>query len=259
MSAEGGHIVIGLGTGRSGTASLSSLLDRQEGGICFHELNPSCAVFKGNAQPQLNVVCEFRAILAGGDRSRLSVDYSRPASVHTYERLQAMGPVRLIGDIAYYYLNYVEDILRCVPECKFVCIKRDRTATVDSWIKKSSIRRWPSLWLGDRITAMLTRTPFYSEYNYWQDHDGSTYKPDSVWDSTFPKFDAPNKRAAIEMYWDAYYVEAGRLAGSYPGSFRIFAIEDLSDANGQEEILNFIGLGERDRSIGGDVHLHKSE
>ena len=83
------RVVIGLGTGRSGTASLTSLIDRQHGGMCFHEMNPACAVFAGNPQPQLNAVTEFRRILLGGDRRLLTVDYSRPSSVASYERLQA--------------------------------------------------------------------------------------------------------------------------------------------------------------------------
>ena len=74
MGKGNGKIMIGLGSGRSGTASLAALIDGQEGGLCFHEMNPSCAVFSGNARSHLNTINEFRDILSGGNRSRLSID-----------------------------------------------------------------------------------------------------------------------------------------------------------------------------------------
>jgi len=257
-SPAAGRIVIGLGSGRSGTASLASLIDRQPGGLCFHEMKPACAVFHGNPQPHLNTVAEFRRILAGGPRELLSIDYSRPASVDTYRRLQDMPDVTLIGDIAYYYLNYVDDILRAEPGCKFVCTRRDRAQTVASWLKKSAINRWPSLWVADRIKSLLTRTPFYTEYNYWQEHDGSCYKPDPVWDSCFPKLEAETKEEAIGLYWDYYYLEAGRLQRRHPGCFQIFDVEELNEPAGQAKILDFIGIDSGSRVCGEVVHLHRS-
>lgn len=252
------HIVIGLGSGRSGTASLASLIDRQPGGICFHEANPACAVFAGNPQSHLNIVREFRAILHGGDRACLSLDYSRPQSVATYQRLQQLPEVSLLGDIAYYYLNYVETLLAAVPECRFVCIRRDREATIASWLQKSAIQRWPSLWLADRLKALITRTPFHRAYNYWQEHDGSEWRLDPVWDSCFPKFEAASREEAIGLYWDYYYLEADRLQRLLPAAFRVFGIEELSDPGGQERILSFIGIPRASMVCSGEVHLHRS-
>jgi hypothetical protein len=252
------RIVIGLGSGRSGTASLTSLLDRQIGGICFHEMNPSCAVFSGNPQPHLNAILEFQKLLQGGDKSRLSIDYSRPSSVKTYNRLQEMKQVNLIGDIAYYYLNYVEELLQVVPECVFVCIKRDRQQTISSWMKKSAIKRWRSLWLADKLKSWLTRTPFYTEYNYWQVHDGSHWKKDPVWDSCFPKFEAATKEEAIGMYWDHYYQTAEQLQQKHSDRFKIFDVQDLSTPEGQKRILSFIGIGDHQMVYGEGVHLHRS-
>lgn len=258
MSSNDKNIVIGLGTGRSGTASLAALIDRQPGGICFHEMNPAGAIFSGNSQAHLNTLSEFSALVEGGDRSRLSIDYSRPSSVATYQQLQDMPQLNLIGDIAYYYLNYVEDILASAPSCVFVCIRRDRAQTIASWLKKSAIGRWRSLWLADRLKSWLTRTPFYHEYNYWQEHDGTRWKKDPIWDSCFPKFEASSKEEAIGMYWDYYYLEADRLQTAYPEKFRIFEIDQLSDPQGQKKLLEFIGLSETSMSFGEKVHLHQS-
>ena len=253
-----GRIVIGVGSGRSGTASLTSLIDQQPGAICFHEMNPSCAVFEGNPQPQINAVLEFQQILGGGDRSRLTIDYSRQFSVQTYTKLQQIKQVNLIADIAFYYLNYVDELLGAAPECIVICMKRDRESTISSWLKKSAIKRWPSLWLADRLKSWLTRTPFYTEYNFWQVHDGSRWKLDPVWDSCFPKFEADSKREAIGQYWDYYYLEADRLQRKHPERFRIFDVRDLSSDEGQKGILSFLGIAEQRMVCGQEVHLHRS-
>jgi hypothetical protein len=251
-------IVIGLGSGRTGTASLSHMFNSQHGAVCFHELNPTGVVFEGNPQPILNTIREFQNILDGGDKRLLAIDYARPASVKSYTTLQGMQQVRLMGDIAYYYLKYVDDILAINPNVRFVCIKRDKSKTVDSWMQKSSNYRWRSLWLADRLKSLITRTPFHKSRNFWQEHDGSEYQLDPVWDKTFPKFEAASKREAIEKYWDYYYREAEILAQKHPANFRIFDIGMMSNQDGQREILRFVGMDEADMVLKERFHMHKS-
>jgi hypothetical protein len=251
-------IVLGLGSGRTGTASLSHMISSQKGAICFHELNPTGVVFEGNPQPILNTIREFQAILDGGDKRLLALDYTRPASVNKYAELQQAGQVGILGDIAYYYLKYVEDILAVNTRVRFVCIKRDKAQTVGSWMKKSRVERWRSLWLADRLKAIITRMPFHESRNFWQSHDGSVYQPDPVWDKTFPKFEAASKKEAIEKYWDYYYAEAERLAAKHPDYFRIFPVERMSNREGQVEILRFIGVPDQEMVLRDSFHMHRS-
>jgi len=250
-------IVIGLGSGRTGTASLSHMISSQKDGICFHEMNPAGNVFSGNPQPILNTINEYQRILDGGERRLLAIDYSRPASVKKYQELQQMAKVGIIGDIAYYYLSYVDDILRMNRGVRFVCIKRDRQDTIESWLVKASISRWPSLWWADRLKSLITRTPFHKSRNFWQEHDGTEYLQDPVWDSTFPKFDAEDMREAIGKYWDFYYQEAGKLQQRHPGHFRIFPIEAMSSREGQKKILTFIGIPHEQMVLRESFHMHK--
>jgi hypothetical protein len=98
-------IVIGLGTGRSGTASLAGLLKAQSDSLCFHEMNPSVVRFAGTPRPFINTIDEFQAILDGGDPAMLTVDLSRSVSASAYDELSRMQRVRLIGDVAFYYLS----------------------------------------------------------------------------------------------------------------------------------------------------------
>jgi len=250
-------IVIGLGSGRTGTASLSHMLNSQQNAVCFHELNPAGNTFSGNPQPIINTIREFQTILDGGEKNRLAIDYSRPASVATYTEMQKMDSISMMGDIAFYYLTYVDEILAINPSVRFVCIKRDRHETIESWLVKSAINRWPSLWLADKLKSLITRTPFYKAKNYWQEHDGSEYKLDPVWDSVFPNMEAANRREAIGKYWDYYYAEAEKTAELHPDNFRIFPIEAMSNPEGQKGILEFIGIAEDEMVVRDKFHAHE--
>lgn len=258
VSASTGAIVIGLGAGRSGTASLAALLTAQRNALCFHEMNPSCVAFQGTPRPILNAIEEFERILDGCDPAMLTVDLSREVSALAYARLRAMQRVDLIGDVAFYYLGYIRLIAAASHRARFVCLKRDRESNIRSWMRKAAIVRWPSKIVADRLSAAITRTHYYRSRNHWMEHDGSHWEKDPVWDKCFPKFGAPNLQTAIGMYWDYYYAEAERLECELPGRFLMVATEELGDAAVQRRMLEFCGIPAGKQKLM-DVHLHRSE
>lgn len=249
-------IVIGLGTGRSGTASLAKLLNAQKDALCFHEMNPSCVRFYGTPRPILTSIDDFQAILNGGDPSLLTVDLGRGVAAKAYDELCTMQHVRIIGDIAFYYLSYVEAIAERNPNVRFICLKRDKAATVKSWLRKSEIERWPSKRLADRLGALITREPFQTSRNFWMAHDGTQWRLDPIWDKCFPNFPGPTRQMAIGQYWDYYYEEAEKLAAKYPQIFRIVPSEDINIQAHQAELLDFCGIAESDR-VFTDAHIHR--
>ena len=251
-------IVVGLGTGRSGTTSLAHLLGKQPETLIFHEMNPSVMRFDGTPAPVLNSIREFEAILAGGDPSALTVDLGRPPSASSYDALCKMPKVSLIGDIAFYYLNYVDDIAAASNNVRFVCLKRDRSATIKSWQKKARINRWRSKWLADKLSSILQRTPFHTSKNFWMDHDGSKWLLDPVWDKCFPSFEADTMEEAIGKYYDFYYDEAEKYQLKYPDIFRMFPIEDLNTEEGKNCIMDFCGFAQKSRDLA-DVWIHRIE
>ncbi|MEO0411613.1 MAG: sulfotransferase [Pseudomonadota bacterium] len=251
-------IIIGLGTGRSGTASLAKLLNAQSDAICFHEMNPSCMRWEGTPRPAVNMVEEFGAILDGGPTQRLTVDLSRPPAAEAYEQLKKMPRARMLGDIAFYYLTYVDDLLAASDRVRFICLKRDRTQTVTSWMTKSGLPRWPSKAIGERISAAITREPYHDSRNFWMEHDGTKWALDPVWDKLYPKFTGPTKREAVEQYWDFYYAEAEKIEARLPKVFRIVRTEDLDDRDFQSELLTFCGVSDSDK-VHTDAHIHKSK
>lgn len=250
-------IVIGLGTGRSGTASLARLLSAQKDALCFHEMNPSAVRFFGTPRPFINAIDEFQAILDGGDRSMLTVDLSRKVAARAYDALCQMSRVRLIGDIAFYYLSYVEAIAHHNQNVCFLCLRRNREETIRSWMVKSMIERWPSKRFADRLSSVITREHYHESHNFWMEHDGTAWETDPVWDKCFPKFEARSKRDAIAMYWDYYYERAEQLRSSHRSVFHIVDTERLSDATFQDELLGYCGVPEEDRVLL-DVHIHRS-
>jgi hypothetical protein len=249
-------IVIGIGSGRSGTASLAKLLNAQKDAVCFHEMNPSCVRFSGTPRPILNGIDEFQAILNGGDPKMLTVDFGRAVAAKAYDQLCRMRRVRLIGDIAFYYLTYVEQIIERNPNVRFICLKRDRTETVESWLNKSLIPRWRSKRIADRVAALITRQPYYESHNHWMEHDGTVWQHDPIWDKCFPKFPGPTKRQAIEQYWDYYYEQAEKLAARHPRAIRIVRTETLNDPDVQRELLAYCGVPASDM-VFTDAHIHK--
>jgi hypothetical protein len=251
-------IVIGLGTGRSGTASLAKLLNAQHDALCFHEMNPSAVRFAGTPRPILNGIDEYQRILDGGDPSMVTVDLSRRVSAEAYDSLRRMKRVKLIGDIALYYLTYVEAIARHNPNVRFICLRRDVDSTVRSWMKKTQIRRWPSASVADRIHSVITRQPYYESSNFWMEHDGTKWLKDPVWDKCFPKMEAASKTDAIRKYCEYYYAEAERIEAKLGERFKFVETNQLDDRSYQPELLRFVGVRDADQVLT-DAHIHQSD
>jgi Sulfotransferase family len=240
-------IVIGFGTGRSGTTSLAELLAAQKNAHCFHELNPACVRFSGTPRPIINTIDEFRRIEEGGDPSELTVDFTRRDSTRSYEQLCRKSGLRLIGDVAFYYLSYVLAIAQHNPDVLFLCLRRDIDDTVQSWIEKSRIVRWPSRYVADRLSSLIVRTPFHRSSNYWMNHDGRVWEPDPMWDKCFPKFDVKSKREAIRKYCEYYYREVEALEIRLRPRFRFVETRLLSERSYQADVLGFLGIEPEDR------------
>lgn len=250
-------VVIGLGSGRSGTASLAKLLNTQKNALCFHEMNPSCVRHDGTPQPILTGVKDMHAITLGGDHTALTVDLSRAVAAKEYDLLQEMDAVSLLGDIAHYYLSYVEAIIALNLPVKFICLKRDRHKTIKSWLNKTTAQPWKSKRLANAISSLITREPNLLQRNPWMKHDGSRYAIDPVWDKCFPKFPGPSREDAAGQYYDYYYDTAEALANKHEDCFWMIETEKLDDPTFQTKLLNFCGIDAVDH-VHTDAHIHKS-
>ncbi|MEE8342809.1 MAG: hypothetical protein V3R51_03310 [Gammaproteobacteria bacterium] len=194
------QVVVGMGTGRCGTASLCALLNQQPGTSITHEQYP---LLPWQLSPR---------ILA----KKLSQISRRRADI--------------VGDIANSWLPYVAAVLQQVPSAKFICLERDRAATVQSFIAKMKGRK-----------------------NHWLEHDGRKWKRDHRRDPCFPKYDTLDMEEAIGLYWDDYYQQVNFLCEKFPRNVRKWRTEQALDSEqGVEEILSFIGVDKADqkRTVG---------
>lgn len=190
-------IIIGLGTGRCGTLSLSHLL---------------------NIQPNADVTHERKPILPW--------KFDRTLIQQKIESLLESDRA-IVGDVALYYLPYVPFIAKNYDNVDFICLKRDKTETIESffnWVKGN---------------------PWSKESDLF---DENTYFFDS-----YPKYDTSDKKAAISQYWDEYYQLAEEYEKRY-NFFKVFNTQDLNTQSGVTSILEFLEI--QDSIIEISIKLH---
>lgn len=208
------RLVIGLGTGRCGTVSLARLLSEQDGAAVLHEGADRCggAIVCSAGKPVSDRITGHLPWIVDENRCRRRID------------LLLHLPARLVGDTAFYYLPYVDCIASLAPlPVVFVCLRRDREQTVESFLAHTEGR------------------------NHWAAHHGARWRRDDTWDHAFPSYHGDDKREQLYRYWDEYYHEAGRWCERL-ANFEIFDTDELDTARGVERLFDFVGIGGASRS-----------
>lgn len=186
-------IVFGVGTGRCGTVSLCELLNNQIGANFTHE-----------------------------DKQELPWKFSREIIDRKLQDISSREG-KYVGDVAFYYLPYVEHILEKYPEAKFLYLERSKDEVVRSYLRKTWRR------------------------NHWVNHRGIIWRKDPKWDKCFPNFNKFRKRAAIRSYWEYYHEESQRLQKRYKNNFRVMNMRyALNTEDGIIELLRFLQFGDSD-------------
>ncbi|SHE35525.1 Sulfotransferase domain-containing protein [Fodinibius roseus] len=192
-------LVFGIGTGRCGTVSLCELLNNQKDSNFTHEEKP--------------VLPWIRSIRDLDDKIKRILSRKE----------------HYVGDIAFYYLPYIEYILANYPQTKIICLKRDRQEVVKSYLKKTRGR------------------------NHWVNHNGFIWSH-CEWDKCYPTYNNFLKRNAIKKYWEKYYSRVEELILKYPRSIMIIDMYyALNTEDGILEMLNFIGIEENNSIIKKDI------
>jgi hypothetical protein len=193
-------LIIGLGTGRCGTMSLAHLLNHQDGCACTHELTFDSYKF---IVPPLNI-----------KKQDMADDYLN----RVYNRTL---PIK--ADISLWWLTFVDHIVdKYKDDVRLLCLRRDREATIQSYIKKLNINGPNGM-------------------NHMVEHDG-TFWARNPWDVAYPKYDAKTLPEALGMYWDDYYTRGEAFQKKYPDKFKVIDLPDLNDADKVLEILNFCNI-----------------
>ena len=182
------RIIIGLGTGRCGTNSLQHMLDRLAETKITHEILPVNEASWIPSPKYFNKICSY------------------------FDNLE----YEIAGDIAFYYLPYFYLFKERYEHIKFIGLKRDKQAVVESYLKKTATRNHLS----------------------FPNNDFEDFR----WDIKYPKFYDMPKEKALGSYYDLYYGELFYLQDLFPKQVRVFDIEDLNSIAGVKKIFKFLNL-----------------
>jgi len=205
-------MIVGIGSGRCGTLSLARLLDKQ---------------------PNANVTHERRPLLPWSPTDRKRLVAERIASLRT-------GAGGLVGDVASFYLPYVEDFIAQAPDIRIIALQRDCDEVVRSFCDWS-----------DHGHSVPT--------DHWSEQPAPGLYHDPVWSTIFPKYPTASREEGVRRYWHEYCRKVGELQQRYPENVRIFDMKEaLNTEAGQREVLTFAGIPEAQQVLEVGVRIHRS-
>lgn len=208
------RIILGMGSGRCGTNSLATLLNQQPGCRITHE--------------------EWPILPWEPEEAELLIR-------ERFQRIRRMRSSPVIGDVASFYLPYVEEAIRLEPEIRIVCLKRPREQVVRSF----------GTWL-DKVHPLPT--------NHWAKNPAPGWYHEPVYTRMFPQYDTDDRAEGIGRYWDEYYTRADELLAKFPENVRQFEMERaLNTAEGQRELLHFVGIPPQEQVLSLDVSKNSTE
>jgi len=189
---------IGIGTGRCGTVSLSKIIDGCDGCCVFHEANWQNKQHKFN-KPLPWIFDESLA------EERIS-NMKKRATLFS-----------LFGDVAFYYLNYLDYFIENYSNLKIVHIHRDKNLVIDSYLAKTS------------------KEGGIREYDNWT--EGAT-NTDSVWTPCFPQYKVSSKKDGIGLYYSEYI----DLTKKYKDRMLEIHVEEINTLEGQIKLFDYLEI-----------------
>ena len=215
--------IIGFGSGRCGTMSLANLLNSCKDTCVLHEMK---ILYVGGGTT-LRSSDRIRELMKQGEAIRihrkLSWEFNeQEAKEKIYDLTHINKP--FVGEVAFYYLNYIEYFITRLKNVKAICLIRDKNSTVNSFIKRTS------------------------KFHHWNNNPKKYGFRESPYDNCFPSYDNLTKRQSIAQYWEDYYSKVDKLIAKFPENVIIVDIKTFNKTETQKRIFNFIGIPEENRN-----------
>lgn len=206
-------IVLGIGSGRCGTLSLARVLNQQPDAQSSYEEPPLLPWNRTDGERLL--------------RER-------------FARFRRMGKARILGDVASFYLPYIEDAIAVEPDIRIVCLRRPREEVVASFCE----------WL-DQTLPLPT--------NHWARQPAPGWHHDPNRTRIYPQYETQNREEGIRRYLDEYYQRVEELRRRYPEHIRLFdTYEALNTEGGLRELLTFVGIAPERQVLAVGTHVNRT-
>jgi len=194
--------VVILGSGRCGTVSLTELIDSQEGWTARHERRP--------------MLPWYRDMTLLGSKLKYWQKFDKYA------------------EAGFYFLPYVDSINTILDQVKFVCLQREKRATVLSYLEKTDER------------------PDEPPRNHWVNHDGDNWRLDPRWDDHYPNYARKwnHRRSYISRYYDHYYEWSHDLAERLDNFWVMNMDKTLNTTEGQELLFERLEIDDPKLRVG---------
>jgi hypothetical protein len=149
----------------------------------------------------------------------------RPNQPGIRERLRRWERIEgdLVGDVAVFYLPYVEEAISANPDVRVVCLERPKGEVLAGYCRQ--IDRGHHL-----------------PMNHWSRRPGPGWSQDPVWTPTFPQYDTPDLLEGLSRFWDDYHEQAAELSRRFPANVRVMDTAVLTSEDGVRGLLEFVGV-----------------
>lgn len=208
------NYVIGITTGRAGSKSLAYLLNNCQETDIAHEW---VSFWKRHRIGKFLLPWKFDY-----DSINERIDY-----------LKSLDGL-LVGDVAFYYLNYISYLEKHLYPLKVIYLYRDKEHHLKSQI---------------RVTAENKKR---DECCHWLPHNHPEFIKNkytkSGYDNALPQFPlALNKEDSINKYWEYYQKRAKGLKKQFPEIIFFLQTKELNNLDKQKELFDFLEIPEINR------------
>mmetsp|Transcript_677 Transcript_677/g.845 ORF Transcript_677/g.845 Transcript_677/m.845 type:complete len:394 (-) Transcript_677:13-1194(-) len=266
-------ILIGVGTGRCGTLSLSVILSLLRSSHVTHEYLHS-------------EICKEWLWMASSEQERKE---AAEKVIRRYNDSES----EMIGDVAFYHLPYVEILLAMDKRVMVVFLEREKDGYVKSALKWfNHTRSYP---FSHKIQRMIrgedTIHTYVSSVDsfmacYPKYHTSSSSLPlngdDNGGDGEINDFyritgnkspgitGSPNTSdirnegfdlsQGYKYYWESYHSAFASLKGKFPSRVRLLEMKNLNDDKAMRELVEWLGFStqEMSGSVPHGIHEHKA-
>ncbi|MDO4584820.1 MAG: hypothetical protein Q4D62_12035 [Planctomycetia bacterium] len=189
------EIILGLGVGQCGLKLLSEMLCAQPDTLVTYEDRP----FLPWQQP--------------ADPSCMATRLERWRKTRSHAR---------IGDVASFYLPYMEELLEIEPHCRILCLHRPK----------------PEVLQAIQLSLEKTLRPT----DNWRKTLPSGWYRDPQRMIIYPQYNVPTRLAALERYYEEYAARTHLLSQRFPERFRLFDPQEWETEEGVRKVLTFAGI-----------------